>query len=253
MKAEMGTSHPHLSEPNEPEVEQYRPLSALAVTALVLGLLSLTAWIEPFLVFLGIIGAVVGAAALWQIAQNTPEMLGRKAAIIGLFLSVFSLVCVSSNWFTHRTLVRNEAKHFARHWFELLQSDQPDKAFDMTRDSTIKPEPLMIDGDMTMPPGGPPEPPDEVYLRCADVRTLLALGDRAQVRYYQTESQGPKSGGDEVTQVYAVTYDKGGQKTTFFVRLEMERLVNEETGTAYWQIANSQAGIKPLALGGQQT
>lgn len=249
MTAETQTSM-RLSQQHEPEVEQYRPVSALAVVALILGLISLAAWIEPFLGVVAAIGAIVGAAALWQIARNAPEMIGRKAALAGLFLSIFCLVGVSAGAYTYRELVRNEAKHFAGQWFELLQNGQPHKAFDMTRDATIKPEPVEVEGKLTMPPGVP-EPPVDAYVKRPEIRALVDLGDRAQVRYYQTESQTRRESGYEVKQVYAVTYDKDGAKTTFFVRLDMERLVNRETGNAYWQVIDSRGGVKPLALGGE--
>ncbi len=248
--AQTEVSQVHLSEQREPEVEQYRPVSGLAVVALILGLFSLTAWIEPFLTFVAAIGVVVSIAALWQVAAGAAEMLGRKAAMAGLLLSVFTLVGVTSNIYVHRTLVRNEARQFADRWFAFLLSGQPKKAFAMTRDSTAQPEPVMVEGELKTPPGEPEAPSSETFAKQPDIRTLLELGNRAQVRYYQTESQNRKETGDEIQQVYAVTFDKDGVPTTFFFRLTMERLIEEEAGKAFWQIISSRGGIKPEALGG---
>jgi hypothetical protein len=245
--AQTEVSQPHLSEQPEPEVEQYRPVSGLAVVALILGLFSLTAWVEPFLIFVAAVGALVGVAAIWQVAAGAPEMLGRKAAIVGLFLSIFVLVGVASKGYTHRALIRNEAKRFAGQWFEFLLDHQPEKAFAMTRESGVEPEPLTIEGEAIAPPEGPSA---AGYARLPEVHALLQLGDRAQVRYYQTELQTRKESGDEIQQVYAVTFDKDGTKTTFFVRLNMERSIDEKTGRASWQITSSRGGIKPVALGG---
>lgn len=250
MAAEAETSRMHWSEQHEPEVEQYRPLSGLAVAALILGLLSLAAWIEPFLLFVAAAGMIAAAAALWQVARNAPEMIGRTAALAGLFLSIFSLVGVSANAYTYRTLIREEAVHFAQRWFESLQNGQTDRAFAMTRDSTVKPEPAK-EGSPEMPPDAPPPPSAGAYAERPEVRSLVALGDRAQVRYYQTELQLRKETGVEIKQVYAVTFDKDGAKTTFFVRLDMERLASPESGKASWQILGSRGGVKPLAMGGE--
>ncbi|NLX95746.1 MAG: DUF4190 domain-containing protein [Rhodopirellula sp.] len=244
-------SHAHLSEQPEEEIEQYRPVSGLAIAALVFGLLALAAWIEPFLVFVGGIGLFVGFAAMWQIARNAPDMLGRKAALIGLFLSTVSLVGVVSQGYTHRILVRKEAQHFARQWFDFTLGNQPQKAFAMTIDATTEPEPVMVEGSLRTPPGESETPPAQRYAERPDIRALVELGDRAQARYYQTEAQKQTSDADEVSQVFAVTYDKDRVKTTFFVRLTMERSIDAKARKAYWQIKSSEAGIQPIALGGE--
>ncbi len=249
--AQTDHSHAHLSEQPEEEVEQYRPVSGLAVAALIVGLLSLGAWIEPFLVILGIIGFFVGLAAMWQIARSAPEMVGRKAALAGLFLSVFALVGAGSQWYTHRMLVRKEATHFAQRWFDLLLNKQTGKALEMTSDAGSQPEPVMVDDSLQTPPGAPEAPSAESYAKRPDIRAILAVADRARARYYQTEWQEEKAKADEVQQVYAVTYDNDGRKTSFFVRLKMERSIDEKAEKAYWQIKSSEAGIKPLALGGK--
>ncbi|NUQ62885.1 MAG: hypothetical protein HUU20_10370 [Pirellulales bacterium] len=246
-----GISHAHLSEQPEEEIQPYRPVSGLAVAALVLGLLSLAAWIEPFLAVVSAIGILVGFGALRQIAGNASEMIGRKAALAGLCLSFFSLIGATAAWYTYRVMVRHEAKQFAQQWFDLVFSKQTHKAFDMTSDATSPPPaPPMVEGAPPLPAARSQPPGHEVYAGRDDVRALAAVGNRAQARYYQTEVQRRKDGGDELQQVYAVTYDNDGTKTTFFVRLKLERLIDEKKRSAYWQLKSSEAGIKPVALGG---
>ena len=81
------------------------------------------------------------------------------------------------------------------------------------------------------------------------VPTLLALGQKAQIRYFATEGQGRIGGTDTVYQVYAVTYEEGGKPKTFFVGLELKRMLVEPTGRAAWQIARADGGVTPSAYG----
>ena len=98
---------------------------------------------------------------------------------------------------------------------------------------------------------GPEERRQELlsYVRQPEVQSLLALGDQAHVRYYDTESRYRAQGDGVVEQVYAVTYQEAGQRKSFFVRLTLRRHHVASTGRAYWQVENHEVGIRPKAMG----
>ena len=77
--------------------------------------------------------------------------------------------------------------------------------------------------------------------------SLLVLGEKARVRYYATAHEDYAGQNDEVVQVYAVTYDDGGQTKTFFVALEMER-IELESGEANWLLASTKHDLVPKGL-----
>ena len=85
---ETRSSHVQLSEAHASELPDYHPVSGLAVAGLMLGLLSAIALIDPIGWLLPPVGILLSAVALWRIARSSPAMVGRKAALVGLSLSV---------------------------------------------------------------------------------------------------------------------------------------------------------------------
>ncbi len=80
-----------LSEPTDAQLAQYRSVSRWAVAGLLLGALGPLALVDPLFWSAPILSIIVCLWALWQIKQNAPAMIGRKAALIGLWLAVLSL------------------------------------------------------------------------------------------------------------------------------------------------------------------
>jgi hypothetical protein len=84
----------------------------------------------------------------------------------------------------------------------------------------------------------------EKFVSTPLVRTLLALGPKAQVRFYQTANQTHENNNDRVAQCYAVTYEEQGEKKSFFVVVEMVRR-KLSNGQAGWQVVDAQGGVRP--------
>ena len=70
------------------QLPSYQALSALAVIAVILGLVSALAILSPALWILPLAALVAAVVALRRIATADPPMVGRKAALLGLFLGV---------------------------------------------------------------------------------------------------------------------------------------------------------------------
>jgi hypothetical protein len=74
-----------------------------------------------------------------------------------------------------------------------------------------------------------------------DVRALLALKDRAEIRHYAFD------GGDstDAAQIYAVTYDEAGIKKTFLVRMALKRSSFPDRGLSAWQTSGTKTPWTP--------
>jgi len=238
-----------LNLPDDADSKQYRAVSAFAIAGLLVGLLSLLALVSPLLWALAIVGVLVNFKALERIKKNAPALLGRKAALAGLALSTIGLTAAPADWIVYRSLVRQEARQFAEMWFDYLRADQPQKAYQLTASPTTRDA---IDDNLwdLYREGGDGRNMLRSYVHSPEIRTLLALGDKATVRYYATESQWSDSERDRVYQTYAVTYADSDGLKTFFVGLLLDRTIHPPTGHAYWQISRTFGGVKPSYLGG---
>ena len=113
-------------------------------------------------------------------------------------------------------MVRNEARQFSGEWFEYLAQDQPQTAHQMT----VAPQSRQpLDDRLWAVYRNAPRLRRswKRYVKSPLVRTLLALGPKAQVRFYETAAQARDNDNDQVDQVYAVTYEEGSERKSFFV------------------------------------
>jgi hypothetical protein len=243
---------PHVTEQTDAELAAYRSISGWAVAGLVIGLLSPLALVDPLLWALPIAAGIVCVRAFSRIKQNAPAMIGRKAALAGLWLAVFSLSAAYGDWLYYRWRMRDEARQAALFWFELLAQNRPELAFQLT----LPPQQrhpfderiwdFYVDSEKErvkwftalknyVAPGKEGEPPNLV-------RTLLALGDSADVRYLGTLDQFFVEPQYVVDQLFAVTFVESGGKKTFFVSIRLARM-GAGGEHAAWRIIGAQGGV----------
>jgi len=228
---------------------QYRAVSGLAIFGLLVGLASLMALAVPLLWAVTILAIWVNVVALKRIQANAPALLGRKAALAGLVFSVFTFCAAPADWFVYRRLIREEARQTAAEWFGYLRANEPLKAHQLIVTPTSR-DPL--DDALWESYQGSREGRMDIdmFINGAEVRALLALGDKATVRYYDTESQWTEGDRDRVYQTFAVTFPDSDGLKTFFVGVLLDRILHPPTGHAYWQVARTFGGVRPKALGG---
>ena len=240
-----------LSDPRDVQVTEYRAVSGLALAGLGVGILSPLAMAHPLLWIAPAAGIVLSVAAFRRISRDTRALIGRKAAFAGLTLSVLFGAIAPADWFTYRHLIDREAERFALQWFDFLRQGEVLKSYQLQEAPGVR-RPLDDRLWEHYLPGSQDRMLLQDYAGRAEVRSLLALGRKALVRYYDTEGQTRADGADEVKQVYAVTTETMGRKTSYFLRLSMRRYPDPPTGRAYWKVVNIDGGIRPLALGGGQ-
>lgn len=236
--------------PDEPaEIESYRPLCGRAVVAVLLGAISPLALFAPFLWVLPLGGLVASVAALRAIGAVVPPMLGRTGALAGLALSLIFGVAGPVDWACYRWQIRREATQFAMQWFDFVRQREPHKAFQLRLAAETR-SPLDDALWQVYYEGSDLRQMLEDFLNDKTVRTLMALGDKATIRYFDTEAQEGEGESDLVDQSYAVTYPAPERPTTFFITLHMQRSRPRDSDRAFWRIISHRGGVRPRALGG---
>ncbi|MBL9124293.1 MAG: hypothetical protein JNG90_11720 [Planctomycetaceae bacterium] len=198
-------------------------VSALAVVALVVGVLSFLAFVNPVMWFVPLLGLGISLVAIWRVNQYWPELAGGALAWAGLGLALLAGVAAPTQNLVRTSIAAYEAQQYADLFFEYLRKDEPQHAFQMTLESEVRQpfderlwEKYRASGERTKAL--------REFVDEPTVRALLALGDRAQVRYYERERHERRAAQELFMNVYAVTWtDDAGQKRSFFVRLALVR------------------------------
>ena len=203
------------------EEASYRRLSALALVAFVLGILSFVIYFSVWFFFIAVIGMVLALVAVWSIHRSEDLLFGLGFAHCGLALSIISLVSASVLWPYYLHELRLESHRFFRIWFDALQADNIPLAKGMG--SPYWERPSIDDEEKWWKDQYADQWKHRSIHGYTDnklVRTLLALGKKADITYYKTLASVVGDGKDTVVSVYAVTYlSETGEKETFFIKM----------------------------------
>ena len=233
----------HITDSEDAERAAYRALAGQAVLGLIFGLLSPLALVDPMLWWIPALGVVLSVWALRRI-KKSDSLTGRKMAVAGLMLSLLFAAAAPTDLLAYRRMVRNEARQFSSLWFQFLIHDEPQKAHQLTQSPVMR---HFLDDHLWAFYRSDPRLRQQLenYVKIPLVHTLLALGPKAQVRFYDTADQTQDGDGDMVTQLYAVTYEEDGEKKSFLVALEMMRQ-KLATGEAGWHIHQASGPVRPV-------
>jgi hypothetical protein len=239
-------SSPQLESAVDAQLIEYRSVSVLAVFALLLGLCAPLAMLGPVLWIVPALGVAVSVWALLAIAKSEGALVGRKAALTGLSLALVCGAAAASARVSEGWWLRGEARPVAARWFELLRDDQPLAAHQLT----LTPGERATDAS-ALESGYRDEEnlrqSLERFVHNPLIRALLALGGKAEVRYYATESHHRDGDQQRISQIYAITYPDDGRRVTFFGRLVLFRSLDRAAGKIHWQVLDYKGGIRPFA------
>lgn len=231
------------------DAETYQAIHPSAVIGLLLGLASPLALLHPLLWVVPLLAAVVSIYALRQIAYYAPVYTGRMPALLGLGLSIALGVAAFTQ---HQLIVWTldyESRRFGSAWLELLRQDDILVAHQLTMIASTR-YPLDENLLAIYRDDGRQRAGLQMFVDEPAVRTLLALGTDATIRFYQTEDVQRAGRSAVVVQSYAVSYLDGSDLKTFFVRLLLRRNYDPDTASFHWQVQTIDGGIRPVALGG---
>ena len=199
--------------------------------------------VDPLLWALPALGTIFSVWGLRRIRSRKGELIGRKLAWPGLILSLLFLALAPADLLAYRWMIRSEARQFSALWFRYLSQEEPQKAFQLYQSPQFR-QPL--DDRLWDYYRHTPQQRDALnkFVKLPVVRTLLALGPKAQVRFYQTGGEGREDDNDWVDQYYAATYEEQGERKSFFVLVHMSRQ-KLGNGQAGWRILNAEGGVRP--------
>lgn len=133
--------------PQRDVAEGYRPVSALAVAALIVAcgaaLSVIGVWITakvggrplvyPMLLLAAGLGIVLGLAALWHIRRTQESRGGKKLARSALWISLLTLGAYGAYAIAIYQAIRLQARAVADQYFTYLSEKKPELAFRLTR------------------------------------------------------------------------------------------------------------------------
>ncbi|HVC94843.1 MAG TPA: DUF4190 domain-containing protein [Pirellulales bacterium] len=236
------TPHPSpLTDPGEEgeAVEGYRPICGLAIAGAVLGVLSLTAFVNSLFWALASIAAVVNGVALWQIVASGNVLKGRGAALAGLTCSLLFGSMAVTNTLLEPARIRGDARRFAFEWLAELQHGEIERAHQRTlpfprRLGAERPTEFLYSESAVL------KRDVEQYASQEPVRTLAALGERAQVRYIRNDRS--EIGVDDrwAEDVFEVTADRDGRPTSCALKVTLRAWQNRLTKEWGWEVKSAE-------------
>jgi hypothetical protein len=227
----------------DPQLE-YRSVEPWAVGGLLLALLSPVALLDGLWWLIAPLGVLANAVALRRVAAE-PHRMGRAAALLGLGLSLFFGTAPWARSFAERLLLPEQARPTADQFFEFLRQGSPEKAVQLRFAPDYR-EPF--DDTLWKYLRTNTAAGQELRRLVADptVRTLLALGDRAQVRYFRSGGVSTDGARAVANLWYTVTFDDDqGRKKTFIVRVLLDRKPVGTPGLNPWKVGAVFGGINP--------
>lgn len=205
----------------------YRPVSRLAVAAAVVGVLSSLSLTTPLLWIVPLVGTVLAAVALADVARPGAEKAGRAVALVGLALSVgFGAQALTSNLIA-KSIMERRAQAVVHAWLDAIGEDRLAAARSMVAQHLLPP---------THPPGhGPDEPPHHDHDHAADgkdalieslpaVSAILGCGNAA-VRDVRSTGRDEETGDSWCVSVRLSPCSKGGAVD---LRLQLMPVVGNE-------------------------
>jgi hypothetical protein len=215
----------------------YHSVSALAVVALAIGLLSPLAFTHPLLWSLPIVGVALALAAFVRIGRSEGLLIGRKAAIIGLAISLFSGLGAVTQATTRQLWLAARAERLTERFLELLREGK-----------TYEAHQLFARPQFRLPPGSDYEKlygeeptmmeDHQSFLKREVIADLLALGDRAELEHQRTRltHSGPTE--DYLMVYYRLSGPTKGRQIDKEIRFVVERLQDEQTGERWRVVAD---------------
>jgi hypothetical protein len=228
--------------PADPE-RDYKRVDPWAVGGLLLGCLSPLTLIAPILWLVPLLGLAANGIALRRIKLDA-NLVGGKAALLGLALSIVFVIAPVAQYLTSFVMLSRQARPIADQWFEYLRQDSPEKAL-MLKMAPDYRQPTNEDLWLFYRHDGEANRDLRKFVEHPLVRALLALGDRAQVRFYNTTAVDTAGSLAQVQYWYTVTYPDQGGKKTFFVRIMLERKPTERASVNPWCVKAFVGGFDP--------
>ncbi|MCA9143338.1 MAG: hypothetical protein H6823_09155 [Planctomycetaceae bacterium] len=132
----MSESHPvetHFTGgPEIPDLEQYRPISALVVVAFIASVFSLLAILHPLLWVLPVVAVVISLSAIIRVSGSQTRYSGRGAAVLGLCIATLIGVYAPVRVISRDRALYAQAREKAEFWLSLVQQGRMHEAHQLS-------------------------------------------------------------------------------------------------------------------------
>ncbi len=198
------------SAPTRPAAEfddqerNYRTVEPWAIAALVLGAASATALLDPILWLVPLLGLGAGFVALARL-HGDANRSGRPAALIGLALSIVFGMAPLAQLATTWIMLARQSRAVGDQFMEFLQEQSPEKAL-MLRFAPDQRRPFDELLWAYYKNDNEAKQNLQTFVEHPLVKTLLALGPKAEIRFYKTVRVGSEGSRGLVSSLYTVTY-----------------------------------------------
>ncbi|HVX12429.1 MAG TPA: hypothetical protein VHC22_14700 [Pirellulales bacterium] len=219
----------------EDGASDYRAVSALAVTGLVLGALSLLALENVVFCLISVVAVVVNWLALRKIHREWPALTGRPLALAGLALALIFGLSAPFVPLGYERVDRAQAMEAARGWFEALRENHPDVAHQWTR-----PRWKRVNVGESVPgyyAARWGKRDMNWFLEQPAVHVLLNLGKTAHVRYFRNVASETSEDTRTIIDVYAVTLKREQETISFFVQLTVTKRFDIMNRSWSWEVS----------------
>lgn len=218
-----------------PTFADYRPLSLTALFAVLLGLASGLALVDPLLAIVPLAAIVLAVVALRRIASASGGLSGRRLAVSGLCLAALFLGWGLAKHFYHQAHVASQAREFADDWLWVLSAGDLPRAFQLhvAREyrqdpHSIKPQPSMIKSDPNL------EMTD--FYDDPALKEFLAAGPDVRFRFEEVVRQTRDGLSNQVVLKYTFDGDSGRVPLWITVR----RTFGNSYRRADWELYSAQ-------------
>ncbi len=227
---------PHSNTPKAGEQTggEYHAVSGWAVTSLVVGLLSVAAFLGPLVWFVPALGIGLAIFAMRRIRTSGGELTGWNIALLGLLLSLLFGIAGPVRTLSRHYWLQVRAEEFANGFLDLLQQNQPYIAQQFTlhpanRNLAAKNLAGAIAKDEKT------QKAFDDYLKREPVKSLLEYGKKAKVELLSSDvlAEDPH---DDIGVRYRITVPAAAASRSFNVSLILERSLNARTKTEQWQV-----------------
>lgn len=217
----------------DPDVEFHGQPQALALVTLALGLSSFLACFHAVFWILPIMAVVLGSISLFTLARS-PDKIGRKAALVGMFLAILIGSMTISRHVTRQQWVSTHARRYANLWLQLIQQNKLKEAHQLHLPQVSR--------------AGPGVSLDEHYAEqllqeefegfysSAPLQTFVEVAPRATIEFVGQTGYQPTASHDDVGLRYVARYQENDASKELKIDLVMRRQFRLEQGISSWYL-----------------
>jgi hypothetical protein len=228
-------SHTELTPQVERDLIEYRSLSAWAVAALGLGILSAVAVIGPLLWLFPALALIVSLIALAKFRTAQGRLIGRGAALLGLLLAIFFGLAGPARSLSRQHWLETRAEHFAAGFANTLLQNKPLAAHQLTK---FKLQRKPIPADDPDPYAKDPETKKDYdnFMKLEPVKKLLDQDQKAKFETFLARVVGSDDRMDYVEVGYRIRSEADGKNPPFEGRMYLERIPAIGNSDEDWRV-----------------